>query len=213
MQTIFNGAGTTRVIVFHRHMMANICAAAILCSGGGVLAQTIYKQVDASGRTSFSDEPATDGIVVPYARLSSQQRDSLAPPPVVTGTRPDVARALLRNVAMSSTYAATVDFNEAGRRLRLARQSLQEGMEPRPGERMDSAGTSAMNRRYQRRQQRLEREVVAAERRSHETSQVWSAVLRRDGKADPVKLARNPDRALHTALENYVDPSSGMVRR
>jgi hypothetical protein len=114
---------------------------------------------------------------------------------------------------MKSTYAATVDFNEAGRRLNQARQSLQEGIEPRPGERIDSAGTGAMDRRYQRRQQRLEREVVAAERRSHETSLARSALLRHDGEADPVRLVRNPDRPLQTALENYVDPSSGIVRR
>jgi hypothetical protein len=111
-------------------------------------------------------------------------------PPVATGTRSDVAKALFRNSAMSSTFAATVDFNESGRRLRQARQSRQEGIEPRPGERTDSAGTSAMDKRYQRRQQGLEREVVAAERRSHDTSLVRSALLRRDGKTDPVKLAQ-----------------------
>jgi hypothetical protein len=114
---------------------------------------------------------------------------------------------------MRSTYAATVDFNEAGRRLRQARQSLQQGIEPRPGERIDSAGTSAMDRRYQRRQQRLERDVMAAERRSRETSLALSALMGRDGNVDPVRLARSPDRPLQTAVENYVDPSSGVVRR
>jgi hypothetical protein len=176
--------------MFRKHMMSKICAAAILCSGGGVLAQTIYKQIDATGRTIFTDRPAADGIVVPYATFSSQERGSVSPPRTATGTRSDVANALFRNSAMTSTYAATIDFNEARRRLMQARQSRQEGIEPRPGERTDSAGTSAMNKRYQRRQERLEREVVAAERRSHETSLVRSALLRSDGKTDPLKLAQ-----------------------
>jgi hypothetical protein len=137
----------------------------------------------------------------------------VSPPRIATGTRSDVEKSLFRHTAMRSTYAATVDFNEAGRRLRQARQSLQQGIEPRPGERIDSAGTSAMDRRYQRRQQRLERDVMAAERRSRETSLALSALMGRDGNVDPVRLARSPDRPLQTAVENYVDPSSGVVRR
>jgi hypothetical protein len=176
--------------MFRKRMMTKICAAAILCSGGGVLAQTIYKQIDASGRTIFTDQPAADGMVVRYETFPREERGLVSPPRIATGTRSDVAKALFSNSPMSSTYAATIDFNEAGRRLRQARQSLQEGIEPRPGEGTDNAGTSAMDRRYQRRQQRLEREVVAAERRSHETSLVRSALLRRDGKTDPVKLAQ-----------------------
>ena len=176
--------------MFRKHTMSKICAAAILFSGEGVLAQTIYKQMDATGRTIFTDRSAADGVVVPYETFPNQQRGSLSPQRVATGTRSDVAKALFRNSAMSSTYAATVDFNEAGRRLRQARQSREEGIEPRPGERIDSVGTSAMDKRYQRRQQRLEGEVVAAERRSHETSLVWNAFLRLPGKTDAVKLAQ-----------------------
>lgn len=186
MQIMFNSAGSARAIMFRKHMMARICSAAIFCSGEEALAQTIYKQIDANGRTIFTDQPATDGIVVPYATSSGRQRDPISPRPIVTGTRPDVADALFRQAAMSSTYAATVDFNEAGRRLRQARQSQQEGMEARPGE----AGTTAMDRRYQRRQRRLEGEVAAAERRSYVTSVVWNAFLRRNGKTDPLKLAQ-----------------------
>jgi hypothetical protein len=170
-------------------MMAKICAAAILCSGEGVLAQTIYKQMDAAGRTVFTDRPNTAGIVVLYETFPTQERGPVSSPRIVTGTRSDVAKALCTKSAMSSTYAATVDFNEATRRLTQARQSREDGIEPRPGEWTDGMGTTAMDKRYQRRQQRLEREVVAAERRSHETSLVRNAFLRRDGKTDPVKLA------------------------
>lgn len=176
--------------MFRKHMMTKICAAAIFCSGEEALAQTIYKQIDANGHTIISDQPASDGIVVAYATPSGGQRDSISPRPILTGTRPDVADALFRKTAMSSTYAATVDFNEAGRRLRQARQSQQEGMEARPGEGTDRAGTTSMDRRYQRRQRRLEGEVAAAERRSYATSVVWNAFLRRNGKTDPLKLAQ-----------------------
>jgi hypothetical protein len=181
--------GLSKVIMLRRHIMAEICAAAILCSGGGVLAQTIYKRIDATGRTTFTDRPTADGIVVPYVPFPSQQRGSLSPPRIETGTRSDVAKALFSNSAMNSIYAATVDFNEATRRLRQARQSRQEGREPRPGERADSAAASAMNKRYQRRQQKLEREVVAAELRSHETALIRSTLLKRNARIDPPRYS------------------------
>jgi hypothetical protein len=47
-----------------------------------------------------------------------------------------------------------------------------------------------MNERYQRDRQRLEREVVAAQRRSNETSLARSALLRIDARAYPLKLAQ-----------------------
>ena len=93
----------------------------------------------------------------------------------MNGNRSDVADALMRNTAMSSSYAATVDFNEATGRLERARERREEGIEPRAGERADSSGAGAMNIRYQMRQRGLQREVVAAERRSHQTSLVQSA--------------------------------------
>lgn len=116
----------------------------------------------------------------------------MSPPRIANGTRSDVAQALFSNSAMTSMYAATIDFNEATRRLRQARQSRQEGMEPWLGEQTDSAGTSAMSKRYQRRQQRLEREVVAAKRRLQQTSLVRSALSRSesDGKTDPLAQPR-----------------------
>jgi hypothetical protein len=175
--------------MFRKHMMSMMCAAGILCSGEGALAQTIYKQIDAAGHVMFTDRPAA-GMVVPHATLLSHEGGSVSPPRRANGVWSDLAKALLSHSAMNSINAATIDFNEATRRLLQARQDRQEGMEPRPGEQADSAGVSAMNRRYQRRQQKLEREVVAAELRSHETELVRSALWRRDGKTDPVKLAQ-----------------------
>jgi len=176
--------------MFRKHMMSKMCAAAILCSGGTVLAQTIYKQIDANGRTIFTDRPTATDMFVLYETFPSQERGSVLPPRIADGTRSDVANALFSNSPMTSMYAASIDFKEATRRLRQARQSRQEDVQPWLGERTDSAGTSAMSKRYQRRQQRLEREVVAAERRLHHTSLVLSALLRVDAKTDRLKLAQ-----------------------
>ncbi len=180
--------------MFRRHMLARICAAAIVCSGGEVLAQTIYKQIDAAGRTTFSDRPAA-GSVSPYETSRNQEGSPVSPPRIANGNRSDVASALASNSAMSSIYAATIDFNEATRRLRQARDTRQEVMEPRGREWSDSLGTSAMTKRYQRRQRRLEREVVAAERRAHETAVLYSALLmrglaRRDASTDALQVAQ-----------------------
>ncbi len=174
-------------------MTATICAAAVLSSGGGVLAQTIYKQVDAAGRTLYTDRAGAEGIVVAHVTSSAQQPGSLSPSRTATGTRSDVAEALSSSSVMSSMYAATVDFNEASRRLRQAQQSRLEGVKHRPGEWTDSAD-SAMDKRYQRRQQRLARAVETAERRLHQTSVVRSAWLRSallagsDDRIDPLRL-------------------------
>jgi len=189
MQILFRWARTAKVIVLRKHMMSMMCAAGILCSGGGALAQTIYKQIDATGRVMFTDRPAA-GIVEPYATLPNYEGGSVSPPRSANGVWSDVAKALFSNSAMTSMNAATIDFNEATRRLLQARQNRQEGMEPRPGEQADSAGVSAMNKRYQRRQQKLEREVVAAELRSQETALVRSALSRSDGKTAPIRLAQ-----------------------
>jgi hypothetical protein len=185
----FKGVGTASVVMCPKHLFSKICAAAILCSGGGVSAQTIYKLMDANGHTTFTNRPA-EGIVVPYGKSLMQESDSAPPSRVSNGTRPDLAKALVSNSPMTSLYAATIDFSEATRRLRQARQSLQEGIQSRPREQTDGGGTGAINKRYMRRQQRLEREVVAAERRAHETSLVRSALWRRVGGTDPLILAQ-----------------------
>ena len=177
-QTRSSVARTTKVVMFHRYMLARICAAALVCSGGEVLAQTIYKQIDGAGRTTFSDRPAASSVS-PYETSRRQEGSPLSPPRIGNGNRSDGANALASNSAMSSIYAATIDFNEATRRLRQARDTRQDGMEPRGGEWRDSAVTSAMAERYQRRQQRLERAVVTAERRAHETSVLRDTLLMR----------------------------------
>jgi hypothetical protein len=149
-----------------KHMMSTMCAEAIVCSSEEALAQTIFKQIDAAGRTTFTDRPAANAMLVPCVTFSGPERGSVPPPRSVIRARSDLEQALFSHSPMVSMHAATIDFNEATRRLTQARQGRQDGVEPRPGERTDSAGTSAMDKRDQRRQQRLERDVVAAERRS-----------------------------------------------
>ena len=144
-------------------------AAVLLFGGGEVLAQTIYRQIDATGRATFTDRPTADAVLVPYEAFPHQERAPASLPRIANGLWLDVARALSRNGAMSSIHAAKIDFKEATRRLQQARESRHDGKEPRSGERNASAGTTAMDQRYQRRQQRLEHAVLAAERRTGET--------------------------------------------
>jgi hypothetical protein len=151
-----------------------ICAAAILCVSAGASAQSVYKQVDIDGRITYTDRPETTPL-----------------PRAATVSDSGVVSALARNCPMTSMSAATVDFHEATRRLVRARQSRREGLEPRRGENTDDAGVRMMNKRYQRDRQRLDREVVAAQRRSNETSLARSALLRSDDRIDPLKLAQH----------------------
>jgi hypothetical protein len=108
----------------------------------------------------------------------------------VIQARSDVEQALFRHTPMRSMHAAIVDFNEATRRLTQARQSRRDGIEAQPGERADVGGTSAMDKRYQRRQQRLERAVVVAELRSHQTALIRSALVELDAKSAPLRSAQ-----------------------
>ena len=185
-----NGAETAEGIVSRKSMMSKMCMAAILCSGDSVFAQTIFKQMDATGRTTFSDRPSAEGVVVPYLSFPGPERDSVPLVRTATQARSDVEQALLRHSPMRSMHAATIDFNEATRRLTQARQSRRDGIEAKPGERADVGGTSAMDRRYQRRQQRLERAVVVAELRSHQTALIRSALAELHAKIDPPRPAQ-----------------------
>ena len=57
------------VFTFRKRIMSSTCAAAILCAGEGVLAQTIFKRIDAAGHTGLTDRAADAGIVVPNPRI------------------------------------------------------------------------------------------------------------------------------------------------
>jgi len=72
-------------------------------------------------------------------------------------------------VAVLSRRGATIESNEAARRLQRAQTDRRLGTEPRPGELNAGNGARAVNYRYWRRQERLRHVVEQAQRRSTET--------------------------------------------
>jgi hypothetical protein len=128
-----------------------ICLAVFLCAATEVFAQPVYKHVDAAGRTIYAN-----------------QSDTLAPPlRTATISALDVSNALASNTAISSRIAATIDGNEATRRLEKAQLERTQGTEPLPGEQDRSAGTGVVKHRYWQRQEKLRRAVEQAQLRSH----------------------------------------------
>jgi hypothetical protein len=136
-----------------RKFARSVFALALLAGAAGVAAQGIHKEIDAAGRVTYSDQPDT----TPTWHLA-------------TVPALDVANALARNAAISSRFAATVDADEAARRLGQALLDRQLGAERLPGERVHGADASAANQRYRVRQQDLQREVEQALRRAGVTS-------------------------------------------
>ena len=131
----------------------SVCAAALFCAAAGLSAQTIHKEIDAAGRVSYSDQPAT----TPSWHLA-------------TDPALDVKNALAGNFAISSRLAATVDADEAARRLGQALLERKLGTERLPGEQAHGADASVVNHRYRLRQDDLQRGVEQALRRARETS-------------------------------------------
>jgi hypothetical protein len=136
-----------------RNIARSVCAVALLCGAAGVSAQAIHKAIDAEGRVTYSDQPDT----TPTWHLA-------------TVPALDVANALARNAPISSRLAATVDADEAARRLGQALLDRKLGTERLPGERVHGADATAANQRYRLRQQDLQREVEQALHRADVTS-------------------------------------------
>lgn len=136
----------------------SLCAAAWLCAATGVPAQTIYKQVDAAGHTTYTDRP-----------------DTTLPPQAASIPALDVRTALASNSAMSSRGAALIDANEAARRLRQAQLERELGAERLPGEEAHGADASVANQRYRQRQDELRRRVELAQRRLSDAVRSLSA--------------------------------------
>jgi hypothetical protein len=136
-----------------RNIARAICAATLLCAAAGWSAQTIHKEIDAAGRVTYTDQP------------EASPSGHLATIPAL-----DVANALARNAAISSRLAATVDADEAARRLGQALLDRKLGAERLPGERVHGADAVAANQRYQVRQEDLQREVEQALLRASLTS-------------------------------------------
>jgi len=139
-----------------RNIVWRICAAVLLCAAPGALAQTVYRQVDAAGHTTFTDRPGPEPSLLAAAGPAAD-------------TAVDVASALASDSAMFSRRAARIDAVEAARRLRQAQLEREQGAQPLPGEQAQGAGAGLVNDRYRQRQEKLRRAVEHAQRRLNET--------------------------------------------
>jgi hypothetical protein len=149
-------------------MIAALCAAGLLSASPDNWAQTVYRQVDATGHITFTDRrevaPADSFFSSPNEPQDAKSRSASR-----SGARHDVATALALNSAMTSGFAADVDFKEATRRLRQARQERRDGKKALYGEQVERNDSNGQYLRYRKRQQGLEREVVLATQRVEET--------------------------------------------
>jgi hypothetical protein len=125
-----------------------ICAAALLCAAAGVSAQTVHKQVDAAGRITYSDQ---------------------------SDTRPSPRKARPAYSIMSARHAATVDANEAARRLAQARLQRAQGTQPLPRELARGTDANVVNHSYWQRQEKLRTVVEQAQLRYNETRRLQLA--------------------------------------
>ena len=142
-----------------RSIASYICALALLCAATGAPAQTIYKQVDLAGKVTFTDRP---DINLPAQAMTSAAQ-AMANPALEAPKPP--ARVGL----MTSRRSASIDANEAGRRLTQAQLMRSEGADPLPGELTQSSGAAVPNQRYWQRQDILRVQVEKAQQRSNET--------------------------------------------
>jgi hypothetical protein len=117
-------------------------AAFLFCAAGtaGAATQVIFKQTDATGRTIFTDraDPAARTVAMYSAELykgfSAPPDDPESRPATATDKPTDVERALQRMAPISSARAATIDSNEAARRMRQEQRTHAKGAETRRAE-------------------------------------------------------------------------------
>jgi hypothetical protein len=111
------------------------CMAAFLFCAAGAAAQVIFKQTDETGRTIFTDRPDPAARIVAtyalaqYTGFSGQPDDPVLRPAAATDKPTDVERALRLMAPISSARAATIDSNEAARRMRQEQRTHTKGAE------------------------------------------------------------------------------------
>ena len=141
-----------------RNIAWRICAAAVLCAAADLTAQTIHKVADATGSFKYTD-----------------RMDMTPSPTTMTDPALEMPSAPARISRISSRRAATIDANEAARRLGQAQLKRQQGLAPLPGEQVQDSDRSAVKHRYWRRQERLRLAVEEAQRRLNETRRLQLA--------------------------------------
>jgi len=135
-----------------RCLVPILCACTLFCAATGAPAQTIYKQVDSAGRVTFTDRPDID---LPAQAMTN---------PALKAPKPPVGAGLV-----TSRRSASIDANEAGRRLARAQLSRNNGTDLLPGDLTHGSGEGVPNQRYWQRQDKLRVQVEKAQQRSNET--------------------------------------------
>lgn len=191
MQRVNREEGTAGRIAPRRSFAAKVFVAALVFSSVAASAQTVYKQVDKAGRTTFTDRPVdTASTVAFYMAPSSQSRVPGAPD--ASSLRAVSAPALPK----FATRSQLIDYKEAARRLQQAQRNLELGTEPQLGERTVVDGKSMLNERYRERRESLSREVAAAQARVNEVSTparvVQSRLPARVAEVSAERQAMNP---------------------
>ena len=142
-----------------RSIASNFCALALLCAAAGAPAQTIYKQVDLAGKVTFTDRP---DINLPAQAMTSAAQ-------AMTNPALEAPKPPARVGLMTSRRSASIDANEAGRRLAQAQLKRSGGADLLPGDWTHGFGEGVPNQRYWQRQDRLRVHVEQAQQRSNET--------------------------------------------
>lgn len=130
------------------------CVAAFFLYAAGSAAQVIFKQTDEYGRTIFTDHPDPAARTVArytpaqYTVSSTQPDNPVVSVAAASDTRTDVEIALQNMAPISSWRAASVDSNEAGRRMRREQRTHSNGAQARPAEpTVNSAAVSQIRAR------------------------------------------------------------------
>jgi len=146
---------------------------ALLLAGASALAaaDTIYKY-QRDGRTVYSDSPVKGAKLV-------ERIDLPAPPPAVSPARGETGGSVsdLAETRAAELAAADAQIKEAARVLKEAEARQEQGAEPKPGERLGTAGgNSRLAPSYFSRQQDNATEVDMARARLDEAYRLRNQV-------------------------------------
>ena len=139
-----------------------LAALALGVAAAPALAQKMQKYITPDGKTVYSDHP------IPGARLVGE----VAPPPPVDPSAAAAARTRAQQASEAADAAAakraegggTQQQQDAADTLAKAKERLEKGKEPLPGERTGTAGGgSRLNEQYWARQRANEQSVKDAE--------------------------------------------------
>jgi hypothetical protein len=138
------------------------------CVSASVMAETLYKSTDSSGRVSYSDAPLPGAAKVEQVLIEpldpqSARRIEAARERSHREAEEFQQRARQREQALDQAHAEVIAAFNA---LKEAQQRREAGVEPLPGERLGiGRGASRLADSYFRRQQALDGEVGAAQQR------------------------------------------------